>query len=71
MNRYIVGIRHKDSKVCRGLAVVDDPRSAVNDIKASVKANPTCAYAMFPNDYEIVVKDVNLEEVDSCVCLAD
>lgn len=69
--RYVVAIRHKESKACRGFSVVDDPQSAINDIKAGIKSNPTCAYALFPADYEIIVKEVNFDEVDSCVCLAD
>ena len=69
MSKYVIGIRHKDSKSCRGLTVVDDPSSSVNDIKASIKANPTCAYAMFPLDYEIIVKEISLDEVDTVVSL--
>lgn len=71
MTKYVIGIRHKDSKSCRGLVVVDDPKSAINDIKAGIKANPACAYAIFPSDYEIFIKEVNLNEVDSCFNLVD
>lgn len=71
MNKYVIGIRHKESMVCRGLVVVDDPKSAINDIKASIKANPACAYALFPSDYEIVIKEINFNEADSCVNLVD
>ena len=71
MNKYVIGIRHKESRSCRGLVVVDDPKSAINDIKASIKANPACAYALFPSDYEIVIKEINLDEIDTIVALVD
>lgn len=70
MTKYVIGIRHKDSKSCRGLVVVDDPKSAINDIKASIKSNSACAYALFPDDYEIIIKEVNIDEVDTCACIA-
>lgn len=70
-SRYVVGIRHKESGLLRGLVVCDDPQFVVNDIRASVKSTPNCAYAMFPADYEIIVKEINCDKVDTCVALGD
>lgn len=70
-SRYVVGIRHKESSLLRGLVVCDDPQFVVNDIRASIKGTPNCAYAMFPTDYEIIIKEISIDEVDSCVPLCD
>lgn len=64
MKRFIVGIRAKDSKVIRGMQVVEDLQSFVRDVKAGVKANPACAYALFPNDYEIVYTELTESNVN-------
>ena len=70
-SRYVVGIRHKESASLRGLVVCDDPQFVINDIRASVKAAPSSAYAMFPSDYEIIVKEISCDEVDSSFPLCD
>ena len=71
MTKFVVGIRHKDSMACRGLVVVDDPKFAVNEIKAAIKSNPACAYAMFPSDYEIIIKEITIDEIDTIVAIGD
>lgn len=65
MKHYVVGIRHNESGVVRGLTVVDDVRHWVNEVRAGVKSNPTSAYAMFGKDYSLVVKEIALDTVDS------
>lgn len=69
--KYLVGIRHKESGFVRSMQVVDDPRCAINDIRAGIKEHPACAYSVYASDYEIVVKEISCDSFDSCVVLFD
>lgn len=70
-SRFVVGIRHKESGLLRGLVVCDDPQFVINDIRASIKGTPNCAYAMFSSDYEIIVKEISCDKVDYCIALGE
>ena len=70
-SKYLVGVRHKESGSVRGLVVCEDPKFVVNDIRASIRSTPNCAYAMFPDDYEIVVKEVDCVSFDCCVACGE
>lgn len=54
MNKFIVGIRNKESGCVSGLSVVEDPRTWMLNVKSEIAARP-CAYSMFPEQFEFVV----------------
>lgn len=60
-NKKVVGIRCKESGYVRGLVVVEDVATYVNDFRAEIAKHPDCAYMMWSDRYEIVVFDVGLE----------
>lgn len=58
MEKKVVGIRCKESGYVRGLTVVDDVATYVNDFRAEISKHPECAYMMWPEKYEVVVMDI-------------
>lgn len=58
MNKFVVGIMCKESGVVSALSVVDDVVRWKDDVKASLRNSPTCAYALFPENYEFVYQAV-------------
>lgn len=54
MEKFVVGIRNKESSCVSGLSVVEDPRTWMLTVKSEIVARP-CAYSMFPDKFEFVV----------------
>lgn len=71
MKKYVVGIRAKDSGVVRGLTVVEDVQSYVREIRAGVKANPSCAYGTYPDDYDIVCNELDCSAWNTVIEMKD
>ena len=62
MTKFVCGIRHLESRVFYGLAVVDDLQHWHNEVKAMLKSNPKSAFAMFPNDYELAYMEIKTDD---------
>lgn len=62
MKKFVVGIRHKNSGIISAWSIVDDCRSWFDAVRADV-AKKDCAYAMFPENYEFVYKEINSDEI--------
>lgn len=62
MTKFVCGIRHKESRVLYGLAIVDDLQHWHNEIKAMLKSNPESAFAMFPKDYELAYMEIKTDD---------
>lgn len=70
MKKYIVGIRHKESGLVSAWSVVDDCRAWFDAVRADV-SKKDCAFAMFPDNYEFVYKEIDANEVGfDCVSFA-
>lgn len=60
MNKYVVGIRCKESGIISAMSVVDDVARWKDDVRASLHNNPTCAYALYPDNYEFVYQTLTI-----------
>lgn len=61
MNKYVVGIRCKESGVVSAMFVVDDVVRWKDDVRSSLHNNPTCAYALYPDNYEYVYQPIGAD----------
>lgn len=59
--KYICGIRHTKSGQFKSIVVVDDADSYVTDIRTFVHNHPESAYALFPDDFEVVCFALDLD----------
>lgn len=60
-NKYIVGIRCKETGVISAMSVVDDVAKWRDDVRASLASTPACAYAMYPDNYDMVSQSVGAD----------
>lgn len=60
-----VGIRHKASMATRLMGCFEDLGFFLNEFKASLRSNPSSAYAMFPDDYELVSVPVDFNSTNN------